>query len=165
MERIEKFYCRWGRMRRGIVMLQKDFFSGLAWDATFFSFSFICFPKYSRTSIARTSMARLPWLIRTHFWVPTKFFHLLKKTNRLGFFLILSRNCMYSLESPHLGDSNEYTQHTIIVMEIKKFPKLSLFAFWPGTMINPQCLELPMSRIIFMVPKGFEPSKFDCTSE
>ena len=30
--------------------------------------------KYSRTSIARTPMARLPWLIRTHFWVPTKFF-------------------------------------------------------------------------------------------
>ena len=23
--------------------------------------------------------------------------------------------CMYSLESPHRGDSNEYTQHTIIV--------------------------------------------------
>ena len=23
--------------------------------------------------------------------------------------------CVYSLESPHRGDSNEYTQHTIIV--------------------------------------------------
>ena len=33
--------------------------------------------QYSRTSIARTPMARLPWLIRTRFWVPTK----LKKTN------------------------------------------------------------------------------------
>ena len=31
-------------------------------------------PKYSRPSIARTPMARLPWLIRTRFWVPTKFF-------------------------------------------------------------------------------------------
>ena len=29
---------------------------------------------YSRTSMARTPMAPLPWLIRTHFWVPTKFF-------------------------------------------------------------------------------------------
>ena len=27
---------------------------------------------YSRTSMARTPMARLPWLIRTRFWVPTK---------------------------------------------------------------------------------------------
>ena len=29
---------------------------------------------YRRTSIARTPMARLPWLIRTHFWLPSKFF-------------------------------------------------------------------------------------------
>ena len=29
---------------------------------------------YSRPSMARTPMARLPWLIRTRFWVPTKFF-------------------------------------------------------------------------------------------
>ena len=31
-------------------------------------------PEYSRTSIARTAMARLPWLIRTRFSAPTKFF-------------------------------------------------------------------------------------------
>ena len=30
--------------------------------------------KYSRTSMARTPMARLPWLIRTHFLVPMEFF-------------------------------------------------------------------------------------------
>ena len=58
---------------------------------------------------------------------------------------------MYSLESPHRGDSNEYTKHTIVVKEIKKNPKLSLFASWPGTMINPQWLELPMSRTIFYI--------------
>ena len=29
------------------------------------------------------------------------------------------------------------------------FPKLSPFASWPGTMINPLCLELPMSPINF----------------
>ena len=28
--------------------------------------------------------------------------------------------CVYSSESPHRGDSNEYTQYTIIVKEIKK---------------------------------------------
>ena len=32
------------------------------------------FVDYSRTSIARTPMARLPWLIQTRFRVPTKFF-------------------------------------------------------------------------------------------
>ena len=32
------------------------------------------FLNYSRTSIARTPMSRLPRLIRTRFWVPTKFF-------------------------------------------------------------------------------------------
>ena len=61
--------------------------------------------------------------------------------------------CVYLLESPHRGYSNEYTQHTIIVKEIKKIPKLSVFASWPGIMINPYWLELPMSRIIFYGPK------------
>ena len=28
--------------------------------------------------------------------------------------------CVYSLESPHQGDSNEYTQHTIVVYKIEK---------------------------------------------
>ena len=28
--------------------------------------------------------------------------------------------CVYSLESPHRGDSNEYTQHTIIIKKIVK---------------------------------------------
>ena len=32
--------------------------------------------------------------------------------------------CVFLLESPHLGDSNEYTQHTIINIK-KNYPKLS----------------------------------------
>ena len=71
-------------------------------------------------------------------------------------FLILSWILcyVYSLESPHQGDSNEYTQHTIIVEKIKKkYRKLSIFASRPGTMINPQWLELPMSRTIFCGPR------------
>ena len=35
----------------------------------------------------------------------------------------------------------------------KKYPKLSLFASWTGAMINPQWLELPMSRTNFHGPK------------
>ena len=32
---------------------------------------------------------------------------------------------MFSLESPHRGDSNEYTQYTIFNMNKKKTPKLA----------------------------------------
>ena len=45
-----------------------------AYPAKYVNVSDIYFYKYSRTSMARTPMARLPWLIRTRFWVRTKFF-------------------------------------------------------------------------------------------
>ena len=61
---------------------------------------------------------------------------------------------MYSLESPQRGDSNEYTQHTIIVQKLENITKLSPFASWPGVMINPQWLEPPISRTNFPGPKG-----------
>ena len=32
-------------------------------------------------------------------------------------------------------------------------------------MINPRWLELSLSRTIFMVPKVFEPLKFDCIGQ
>ena len=38
------------------------------------SFTDKVFWYYSITSMARIRMARSPWLIRTRFWVPTKFF-------------------------------------------------------------------------------------------
>ena len=37
------------------------------------TFPFCCY--YSRTSMVRTLMARLPWLFRTHSWVPWKKSH------------------------------------------------------------------------------------------
>ena len=66
---------------------------------------------------------------------------------------------MYSLELPHRGNSNEYTQHKIIVWKIQKislnhrylFPELVL----SGS--NYSCLER-----ISMVPKMFEQLRFDC---
>ena len=33
--------------------------------------------------------------------------------------------CVFSLESPHRGDSNEYTQYTIFNIRKEKYPKLS----------------------------------------
>ena len=69
-----------------------------------------------------------------------------------------------------LGGSNAYTQHTIILYKIKQYiihamyiVKLSPLASWPGAMINPQWLELPMFRTDFCGLKLFEPLKFDCT--
>ena len=59
----------------------------------------------------------------------------------LGKISYLSWNvrCVYSLGSPHRGDSNEYT-HTIIVKKIENtfLNSWSPFASWPGTMIDPQ---------------------------
>ena len=62
---------------------------------------------------------------------------------------------MYSLESPHRGDSNEYTQHTIIVWKIEQINLnyRHLLPEWFGTIINPQWLEPPMSRTNFHGPK------------
>ena len=64
--------------------------------------------------------------------------------------------CVYSLESPHRGGSNEYTQYTILTRRSnKKTPKLSPFASWPGAVINPERLELQYREQISMIPKGF----------
>ena len=70
---------------------------------------------------------------------------------------------VYSLESPHRGDSNEYIQHTIIVYKIEKIslnrryllPELVPWLTLSGS--NYPCLER-----ISMVPKMFEPLSFDC---
>ena len=61
--------------------------------------------------------------------------------------------CVYSLESPHRGDSNEYTQHTIFIEKIKNVPKLLSFASWPVVMSNHQWLELPISGTNVHGPK------------
>ena len=42
--------------------------------------------------------------------------------------------CVFSLESPHPGDSNEYTQYTIFNMYKKntlKYPKSAAMGFFP----------------------------------
>ena len=78
---------------------------------------------YSITSMARTRMARLPWMIRTLFFSPYKILPIAQENKYLGIFFLFYHGivcCVYSLESPHRGDSNEYTQHTIIVQKIEK---------------------------------------------
>ena len=43
--------------------------------------------------------------------------------------------CVFSLESPHRGDSNEYTQYTIVNVKRKitlNYPKSAAMGFIPG---------------------------------
>ena len=41
--------------------------------------------------------------------------------------------CVYTLESPRWGDTNENTKYTFM---FKKIENMSLYASWPGAMIN-----------------------------
>ena len=44
--------------------------------------------------------------------------------------------CVFSLESPHRGDSNEFTQYTIFNMNKKNtlnYPKSAAMGFFQGT--------------------------------
>ena len=49
----------------------------------------------------------------------------------------------------------------LLYMIEKTSPKYDRYLL-PGTMINRQWLELPISRTSFHVPKMFESLKFDC---
>ena len=66
---------------------------------------------------------------------------------------------VYSLESPQSGDSNDNTKYTFTLQKIKEIlimpPDLALLSTLTGS--NFPCLEQ-----IFVVPKVFEPLKFDC---
>ena len=75
------------------------------------------------------------------------------------FFLVLKRYVVYSLEWPRWGNSNENTQHTFMLEKLKDFPIMPpVLALWlTHISANYACL-----KHIFMVPKVFEPLKFDC---
>ena len=115
--------------------------------------------------MARTLMARLPWLIRTHFESLRHFSDSSRKQILRKIFLFYYKIlcCVYSLESPHRGDSNEYTQHTIILLKIENISKsyrhlLPDLAPW----LNLIGSNYPSLEQISMVPQTFEPLKFDC---
>ena len=69
--------------------------------------------------------------------------------------------CVFSLESPHRGDSNEYTQ--FIIFNIKKkialnFPKSAAMVFVSKELKN------EFERAVVNEPSVFEPLKFYCIS-
>ena len=65
---------------------------------------------------------------------------------------------MFSLELPHTGDSNEYTQHTIFSMKKKltqNYHKPAVIEYFPG-------LDNELETAMVNEPSVFEPLKFYC---
>ena len=68
---------------------------------------------------------------------------------------------MFSLESPHRGDSNVYTQYTIFNKKKRKSPQiilnLQLWNFYLG-------LKNEFETAVISEPTVFEPLKYYCIS-
>ena len=67
--------------------------------------------------------------------------------------------CVFTLESPHRGDSNDYTQYTIFQYENEKHPKLSQFCSYR---LFSKGLKNEFERAVVNEPSVFEPLKFYC---
>ena len=66
---------------------------------------------------------------------------------------------MFSLESLHRGDSNDYTQYTIFNMKKKitiYYPKSAAMGFFPKGLKN------ELETVMVNEPSVFEPLKFYC---
>ena len=66
---------------------------------------------------------------------------------------------MFTLESPHRGDSNEYTQYTIFNMNKKNtlnYPKSAAMGFFSKGLKN------EFETAVVNEPSVFEPLKFYC---
>ena len=67
--------------------------------------------------------------------------------------------CVFSLESPHRGDSNEYTRYTIFNMKKKNtlnYPKICSYGFFSKVLKN------EFETGVVNEPSVFEPLKFYC---
>ena len=67
---------------------------------------------------------------------------------------------MFSVESPHRGDSNEYTQYTIFSMN-KKHLRLSQICSYG---LFSKGLKNESETAVVNEPSVFEPLKFYCTN-
>ena len=56
-------------------------------------------------------------------------------------FYILNVCCVYSLELPHRGDSNEYTQYIYKIKE-ENLPKLSVYRIWRKSLWTQESVRL-----------------------
>ena len=93
---------------------------------------------------SRTSMARTPWnhenMFETRVVRANECYslHHIMRHNRdiFSIFFDMKVYCVFSLESPHRGDSNEYIQYTIFNVEKKitlNYPKSAATGFFQGT--------------------------------
>ena len=67
--------------------------------------------------------------------------------------------CVFTLESPHRGDSNKYTQYTIFQYEKKKtlsYSKSAAMGFYSKGLKN------EFKRAVVNEPSVFKPLKFYC---
>ena len=67
--------------------------------------------------------------------------------------------CVFSLESPHQGDSNEYTQYTIFNVKRKitlNYIKFAAVGFFPRDS------KIEFETAVVNEPSVFEPLKFCC---
>ena len=68
--------------------------------------------------------------------------------------------CVFTSESPHRGDSNEYTQH--IIFNIKK--KIALnYSKSVAMVFVSKGLKNEFETVVINEPSVFEPLKFYCT--
>ena len=77
----------------------------------------------------------------------------------LSIFFNMKVCCAFSLESPHRGDSNEYTQYTIFYIKKENHPKFSQIR---SHLIFSNVLKIELERARVNEPSGFEPLKFCC---
>ena len=68
---------------------------------------------------------------------------------------------MFSLESPHRGDSNEFTQYTILNINKKKHPKLFQICSYG---LFSKGLETEFETAVVNELSVYEPLKFYCTT-
>ena len=82
-----------------------------------------------------------------------------QNTDIFSIFFTMKVYCVFTLESPHRGDSNEYTQYTIFQYENEKHPKLSQFCSYG---IFSKGHKNVFERAMVNEPSVFEPLKFYC---
>ena len=78
--------------------------------------------------------------------------------NIFSIFFNMKVCCMFSLESPHQGDSNEYTQHTIFNIKTKSPLIIQSLPLW----IFSRGLKNEFETAVVVEPSVFEPLKFYC---
>ena len=100
---------------------------------------------YSKPSMTRTSVARLPWLIRT------RFFEFLRISSDSWGKQIFSEMFLFIMELRRF--LWVHVTYRYCIEDQNDFPKLSLLAFRLYAIFNPYRLELPMSRINVHGPK------------